>query len=302
MSRALQDAAQLTLELGRAQDTDELIELLLEGLQRHLGIEHSVLMILDESGERLFTVATRGFSPSGVGSEQRVGQGLWGKVAERHMPLRINNFGREMHYARQVRSTAERAGDESLTREIPLPGLVDLQSMLAVPLLVRGALVGVLGAESAAQLAFDEASEHILTLIAGAVARELHGMREPEDESTPLGSAIESPAADTTRHVSYYVADDSVFVDHDYVIKGLPGRILWKLLRERAAGRQIFTNKELRLDPALKLPAIRDNLESRLILLRRRLEEKDTGMRLHKRGRGRFSLEVDAELVLDEHA
>jgi hypothetical protein len=46
--------------------------------------------------------------------------------------------------------------------------------------------------------------------------------------------------------VLHYQADDSVFIDDEYVIKGVPGRILWKLVNAHAAdGRTAFTNREL---------------------------------------------------------
>ena len=42
---------------------------------------------------------------------------------------------------------------------------------------------------------------------------------------------------------------DTVFIDHDYLIKGVAGAILWKIVREYAeSGRVEFTNRELRLD------------------------------------------------------
>lgn len=298
----LAGTARLCAELTDAETSDDLFARLLGGAQRHLGYEHAVLMLVDEQAERLFTVATRGFSPSGVGSEQRIGEGLWGKVAERRASLRIVNLGRELLYARMVRAVAARAGDERLTREIPLPGLESVESVVIVPVLGRGELLGLFGAQSVARLAFDEDDEHALAVIASVAAHQillLRGADEAETEESPAVSPAPAPSPEA-RIVRYYSADDSIFIDHDYVIKGLPGRILWRLLCEHAAGRETFSNRELRVDPALKLSVIRDNLESRLILLRNRLDEKACGIRLAKRGRGLFAVEVSCTLELVE--
>ena len=95
------------------------------------------------------------------------------------------------------------------------------------------------------------------------------------------------------------MVNDSVFIGEDYLIKGVAGAIFWKLLRDFAGeGRTDFSNRELRLDPSIRLPDISDNLEARLILLQRRLAEHCTFLGIEKTGRGRFRLRVDRPVDL----
>lgn len=85
----------------------------------------------------------------------------------------------------------------------------------------------------------------------------------------------------------YFAHDHSVFIDNDYLIKGVAGCILWTLLKEHAASaRRDFCNRELRRDPRLPLPDFADNLETRPILLQRRLAERCPSSRSPKPGAG----------------
>jgi hypothetical protein len=91
--------------------------------------------------------------------------------------------------------------------------------------------------------------------------------------------------------VRAYAFDDSLFIDEAYLIKGVAGRILLHLLGVYAAtGRRDFTNREIRLEASLKLPGLKDNLETRLILLKRRLDERQAPVRLARPGRGQIQL------------
>jgi adenylate cyclase len=102
--------------------------------------------------------------------------------------------------------------------------------------------------------------------------------------------------------VHHHAHTDSIFFGDDYLIKGVAGAILWKLLQEWATqGRQEFTNRALRLDPSLGLPDVTDNLEARLILLHKRLQERHAPVQIIKTGRGRFRLAVAATLQLIDH-
>jgi len=81
------------------------------------------------------------------------------------------------------------------------------------------------------------------------------------------------------------------------------GAILCKLLREYSQrGRTEFCNRELRLDPAIRLPDLSDNLEARLVLLQRRLAENSPDLHIEKTGRGRFRLRVERPVTLTEIA
>ncbi len=101
--------------------------------------------------------------------------------------------------------------------------------------------------------------------------------------------------------VRHFASNCSVFVNDAYLIKGVAGAIIWKLLREHArTGRSEFSNRELRLDPALRLPDVADNLEARLLLLQRRLQESGTAIHIEKAGRGRFRLRLDAPVLLED--
>jgi hypothetical protein len=172
-----------------------------------------------------------------------------------------------------------------------------VRSLAAVPFGVGNDLAGVLYLESEQPGFFSVRLERTLRIIGGMLAGAL-GAADASSAGTRThtGHGFHAPL-----EVTYYQADDSVFADGEYVIKGVPGRILWKLLREHAAdGRVTFANRELRLDERLGLPAGNDNLDSRLVALRRRLESRSSGIGLERVGRGRLELTLDRPVSLVE--
>jgi predicted pyridoxine 5'-phosphate oxidase superfamily flavin-nucleotide-binding protein len=295
--------AELSARIGRCTDLDVLVETTLDGLDRLLGYSHVHVLLLDEEGRRLYTIGSHGFSADSVGAEVVVGEGFIGGAAARCEPARVGNLRQMAKYSASIRRGYIESGVEA-GREIPMPGLPDAESRLVVPAMALGQLIGVLVADSEAAVAFGAADEQLLGVVATLLANAVEHVRalERDDEPAPAPPAPTARAVGAARPltVRFFAVDGSTFLDGDYLIKGVAGRILWSLLRQHTAdGRVDFTNKELRLDSSLDMPGFKDNLESRLILLKRRLDERGAPVRIEKTGRGRFRLHVESALRLD---
>lgn len=325
----------LAERVARASDLAALLDDTLATLAEVFGFAHGMVLVPtgEGAGERLVTLASHGYgggsaaaagsrgpqprvggrgarpasgvAAPGVGAEVVIGEGLIGTAAARRRMIRVSGVAAELRYGRAVRGQIERVVDApALSAEIPLPGLPDAQSQLALPLLVGERLVGVLAVESRDPLCFDEWDEAYLQIIATQIALGIDRLEAADDEAD-AGFAHLAPAAPAAlarrRQFTYYRNDDCIFVDGEYLVRNVPAKILWRVLgQHQTLGQREFTNRELRLDPTLGLPAYRDNLESRLILLRRRLEEKCPDVRMVPVRRGRFALEVSGSVELVE--
>ncbi len=171
---------------------------------------------------------------------------------------------------------------------------------LAVPLAHGGRLRGVLYAESEHDAFFSHADEDALVVYARHLAALIAQAACEPEEAEPAHAEPAARPSGAPLAVRYFAADHSVFIGNDYLIKGVAGSILWTLLNEHAtSGRRDFCNRELRRDPRLPLPDVGDNLETRLILLQRRLAERCPAIGLQKTGRGRFRLLLTQTLALD---
>ena len=295
--------AELTARLARASDLDTLVTTTVSALADLFGFEHSMLLLLGEDDRHLYTIASHGYDEEGVGSEVAVGEGLIGMAAARGTPLRLGAVHQMHRYSQTVRRAFEGAGDLVAGHEIPVPELPGTQSRVAVPALALGQLVGVLVVDSTQPVAFSAADEAALLVAASVVASgvEAERARERDEEVAPPGTpALGAPAAGPTTRVRFYAVDGSTFLDGDYLIKGVAGRLLWALLGHHAReGRVDFSNREMRLDPSLDLPPFRDNFESRLILLKRRLDERGAPIRIDKTSRGCFRLLVEGPVAME---
>jgi len=305
MARELRGLQVISCRVNRAGCLEALLESVLNALDEELGFRHSMVLLPDGRG-RLVATASHGYGSGGVGAEVPMGEGLIGTVAARRRPMRVAGVGAELRYWRTIRAELQHAGKAPSAREIPLPGLPDAQAQLAQPLLVGDHLVGVLALESRTAMAFDAWTETFLNILANQIALGIDRASSADtDESEPIPD-LATPARSAApvprkRVFQLFRNDDCIFVDGEYLIRNIPAKILWKLLRANAeSGRTEFSNRELRLDDSLGLPELRDNLESRLILLRKRLEEKCPDVQIRPVRRGRFELQVSCAVDLRE--
>jgi adenylate cyclase len=315
-TRVLKAVARVVESIAAATDVESIVDAALDSLRAHFGYENTLLLVRDPARSILTTIGSRGYERTGIGSELPLGEGLISTAASEARVIKVSDMSR---IRRLVGAVRDSSADENRTRTIAFPTMPDAMSQIAIPLVTQRQVHGVLFAESQARLAFTTDDEIALTIIARQLASALelaesqsddaqssarseNSARNPSDAAARATTASSVDAIPERRapsgvfRVTHHAFDDSVFIDNQYVVKGVPGRLLIYLLETyQKEGRREFTNRELRLSTAIRLPDIKDNLESRLLLLRRRLADKALPVQLHRAGRGRVLLQLSAE-------
>lgn len=287
----LVEAAEVTGELARLTDAEVLLDRSLELLDERFGFRHSMIFLADGAGRKLTTVASRGYPRCGFGAEVAFGEGIIGMAAERCLTLRIADMRRGQRYVSAVMMASGLARDD-----IPLPALAGPQCQMAVPLMAGGRMSGVIFAETEESFAFSHADEAALEIIARQMAASLalFELTDATWETGTRGTATGAATSGTTSFsFQFFPRDGGVFIDNGYVIRGVPGRLLHHFVRSYVeTGRRDFSNREIRRDRTFNLPDFKDNLETRLILLRRRLEERGGPVRILRPERGQIRLVI----------
>jgi adenylate cyclase len=299
----------LSERMANCAELGDLLDTLLVGLGELLRIDHAMLWLFEGSQQVLTLLASRGYDFDGAGAEISLGDGIVGTAVREGVPIRVGHMMNMATYARAVRDRADAQGIVPAARaEIRLPGLKEPRSQIAVPLRARGRVLGALLGESGHDQFFGYDDEDALMRLCGQFAVAM-SLLQPQDQEPAVAVAPAAPPAPRVDsapalRLRRFGRDNSIFLDDVYLIRGVAGAILWKLVSEfLRSGRREFSNRELRLAPELRLPDVQDNLEVRLLLLQRRLAEQNAAIRLEKAGRGRLLLAVSRPVVLeDAHA
>lgn len=281
--------------LSECRDLAEATRCALESIEDLFGYRQSMLLVADSAEEHLLTVASNGYAASDVGTEFPIDGGTIGIAASRRRQVRIGSVDR------MALGSAVPTSPIDATSSPDRPGLAHAQSIVATPLLLHDRLIGVLYLDSEQPGLFDADAGDLVEILAKHLAVTIALLETGGAEPLPGPPQAPGPTSvpPGTATVVFHEHDGTVLIDGDYIIKGVPGRILFSLLREHErSGRTDFTNREIRLDAAIGLPAGNDNLEARLLALRRRLADRSDPFHLERVGRGRLLLTVDGDVTL----
>ena len=169
---------QISSEITSTLDLERILETILSAMDRILGFQHTMILLKEQSADKLKVAAGRGYDNTTVGAEVAFGHGVVGVVAERKKMMRVGNIGASVSYLMAVRANLKESGQADLSDTIAkLPSLPHVESQLAMPLLVKDRLIGVLVVESQKPNAFDELDEILLSIIANQAATAIDNAR-----------------------------------------------------------------------------------------------------------------------------
>lgn len=274
-----------------ADNLGDTVEAVLDAVLALTASDAASVFLQDAPRGLLSIVGSRGYDRSGIGAEIGAGEGVAGLALRDARPVRVADLSRIRRLGAAIQTSGE---VENRTRTIPLPGLAGALSQLAVPLVAQGQAIGVILAESLRRLAYLGRDEAVMGLIASAAGPAI-GLAE----WGPASGQPHATAGAQAIRLTHYAQDDSVFVDDAYIIKGVAGRLLLHLVEShQSSGRRDFSNREVRLADGLRLPGYRDNLETRLLLLQRRLDEREAPIRITRPSRGQIRLELAGPVIV----
>jgi transcriptional regulator with GAF, ATPase, and Fis domain len=166
---------QASARINATLDLDRVLDALLGAMDELFGFKHSLVLLLDPDAKALTVAAARGYDGDPRGARVPVGTGVIGVAAKSRRIVRVGSLSRHRSYAAAVRTAVERSSRAGELEEAPkLPGLPDVETQIAIPLIVGPTLVGVFAVESAEEKVFTEKDEHLVSLVGHLAASAIH--------------------------------------------------------------------------------------------------------------------------------
>lgn len=159
LAARLRAVARAATEVAQQLDLDRLLDEIPSSIQEALGYDLVNVFLIDETTGDAQLRSTSGLPvPPPFGGSMRLGEGIIGRTAETH----------RVHLAPDVRVDPH---------YISGPGLEDIRSEVAAPIIARGRVVGVLDVQSFQPEAFDDADAVALEALAAELGVALDNAR-----------------------------------------------------------------------------------------------------------------------------
>lgn len=139
----------ITTSAASGTTLEEALESAVQGLQVTLGGDRVAILLADREFKSLAVEAAVGYSEEIIGRRIPVGSGITGWSASHRRPLRVDDVAEDARYIEASPNT---------------------RSELAVPLIYRNDVLGVLNVESEQPNAYTENDEEMLGTLAGSLA------------------------------------------------------------------------------------------------------------------------------------
>src|SRR5262245_909466 len=178
-------------DVNTTLDLESIYDVVLRAMDECFGFRHSIILLLEDSTLRV--VASHGYEDQALGGTVAVGVGVIGMVAKRRRLMRVNHLRAQHAYFERIRSQMQEAGRAAeLGEVIAVPGLPDVDSRIAIPLVIKDRLIGVLSVESREPEPFSQHDETLVTIVASQAASAIQNAllyRAAEDRSQELAEA-----------------------------------------------------------------------------------------------------------------
>jgi GAF domain-containing protein len=139
----------ITTTAASGTTLDEALQSAVNGLQVTLGGDRVSILLADREKKMLEVKAAVGYAPEVYDLKVPVGSGITGWAAAHRRTLRVNNVQDDARY---------------------IEGSANTRSEMAIPLIYRSELLGILNVESEQQGAYTESDEELLGTLGGSLA------------------------------------------------------------------------------------------------------------------------------------
>jgi DNA-binding NtrC family response regulator/putative methionine-R-sulfoxide reductase with GAF domain len=183
----------VSAEINATLDLHEICDVALRTMDELFEFHHANILLLEPESKTLKVIASRGYENQAVGGRVPVGTGVIGMVAQKRQMMHVNNLGQQRAYAAAQRREMEKSAHHTqLGAAIPVPGLPNAESQIAIPLLIRNDLIGVFSIESPVPRSFGAHERDLVSIIANQIASAVHNARLYEQQRVAAAALQEA--------------------------------------------------------------------------------------------------------------